>query len=125
MNQPQYRQPVAHQAKSPSPWDELAGICESLRALAQQVNNTLQQGTGASVLVPLLRQELALARSLQEGIVRCGQQPASAQSRERSASLSEALRTLLETEQTNQGLLQRRGIRLRGPRSPLSRLNCP
>ena len=124
MSQPLYRQRVESPA-SQSLWDELVGTCESLRTLAQQVHQTLELGAGASVLVPLLRQELALARSLQEGIARCGQQPSSPDSRERSLGLSSALRTLLETEQTNQNLLKRRGIRLRGPRFPLSRLHCP
>ena len=105
-----------------STWDEVAALCENLRALSAQVGQSLQQGAGAGVLVPLLRKELALARSLQEGLARCGQQP-TAQSGARS-EMSAQLRDLLEREQANQNLLKRRGIRLRGPRFPLSRLNC-
>lgn len=108
-----------------SPWDELSGLCETLNALAAQVSQNLQQGAGPAVLVPLLRKELELAKSLREGIAHCSQQPPTAQARARSQDLSGRLGALLETEQANQSLLKRRGIRLRGPRFPLSRLNCP
>ncbi|MCC7261129.1 MAG: hypothetical protein IT369_01275 [Candidatus Latescibacteria bacterium] len=106
-------------------WRELAGLCDTLRILAAEVASSLQQGAGAGVLVPLLRKELELARSLQEGIARCGQQPSTVQSRAHSQELSIQLGSLLETETANQSLLKRRGIRLRGPRSPHSRLNGP
>ena len=108
-----------------SSWEELSGFCETLKALSAQVSQSLEQGAGPTVLVPLLRQELELARVLQEGISRCGREPATPQSQARSRDLSGQLGTLLETEQANQSLLKRRGIRLRGPRFPLSRLNCP
>ncbi|MSR82332.1 MAG: hypothetical protein EXS58_05325 [Candidatus Latescibacteria bacterium] len=75
--------------------------------------------------MPLLRKEPELARVLREGIARCGRQSSTPQSRVRSKDLSSQLGALLETEQANQNLLKRRGIRLRGPRLPLSRLNGP
>lgn len=122
-----YSTPQTH-ADAPGPtnaWDELAGLCDALRALAAEVAQGLQRGVGAGVLVPLLRKELELARSLQEGIARCGRQPATVQSRAQGLELSRHLGSLLETESANQRLLQRRGIRLRGPRSPHTRLNGP
>lgn len=125
MGQPRYQRETAPPPRTVSPWDELSGLCEALRALSAQVGQSLEQGAGAAALVPLLRQELVLARSLQEGIARCGQQPSSAQSKAHSQDLSARLGALLETEQVNQNLLKRRGIRLCGPRFPLSRLNCP
>lgn len=106
-----------------SPWDELSGLCETLSTLSAQVSQSLEQGAGPAVLIPLLREELELARSLQEGIARCGQQPSTVQARAHSQELSIKLGSLLETETANQSLLKRRGIRLRGPRSPHSRLN--
>ncbi len=120
-SQPQTTAATGHAAAN---WNDLAGLCESLRLVSVEVAHSLEQGAGSGVLVPLLRKELALARSLQEGIARCGQQPPTAQTRAQSRDLSVRLGSLLETETANQCLLKRRGIRLRGPRSPLSRLNC-
>jgi hypothetical protein len=77
------------------------------------------------VLVPVLRKELELARSLQENIARCGQQPPTAHARAQRQDLSAQFGALLETETANQSLLKRRGIRLRGPRSAFSRRHCP
>lgn len=125
MGHPSHPQAAALPSAVSSPWNEVAGLCESLRALSAQVGQSLEQGAGTGVLVPLLRKELELARSLREGIARCAQQPSSAQSKAHRQDLGGQLGSLLETEQTNQNLLKRRGIRLRGSRFPLSRLNCP
>lgn len=125
MAQPLPPQAIVVPLEALSPWDELSGLCEILNGLAAQVSQSLAQGGGPAVLVPLLRKELELARVLQEGIARCGQQSSTPQSKVRSKDLSGQLGALLETEQANQNLLQRRGIRLRGPRFPLSRLNGP
>lgn len=125
MGHPSHPQAAVPPPDTVSPWDELAGLCENLRALSAQVSQSLEQGAGVGVLVPLLRKELELARRLQEHIARCGQQPCSAQFRAQRQNLSGRLGALLETEQANQRLLKRRGIRLRGSRFPLPRLNCP
>jgi|GEM_PF-2489851 len=102
---------------SHSDWDKLSGLCETLRLLSDEVGRSLREGAGAGVLVPLLKQELEAASNLKDSIARCGQQV-----HPRSQELSQRLASLLEAETANQQLLQRRGLRLRGPRT---RLRCP
>lgn len=117
-------QPAA--SETPSPEEELETLCAALLYLSQQVAGALQQGAGAPVLVPLLRQELDLARRLQEGIFSSARQPGGARTGERRQRLASDLRALLDLEQDNHRLLSRRGIRLRGPRALAARpVPCP
>ena len=114
---------------SVSVWHELAAACDEAIQASRQVGVCLDDGVAVAELVPLLKRELGLARSIQSqiGRLRVGDLPSRSTpdavvARDRLAG---SLAELLGLEQQNQRLLSLRGVRINGPPPRVGRRKPP
>lgn len=94
--------------------EHLIATSKAALELSRRVHASLRAGAAPSGLVPLLRQEAAMAQELRAGI---GQLTAAADRPPSShrAELQAQLSILLSLEEENHRLLSRRGITLNAP----------
>ena len=96
-------------------WQSLTTACREAMRLSRDIAARLQQGIPSHQLVPLLRQEAQLARQLQSGIRQFGQLSPSSDCGTWRSQLLQQMKELIEQEQQNHRLLNRRGVKLSAP----------
>ena len=113
---------------SESVWQELAAACDEAIQASRHVGACLDDGAAVAELVPLLKCELELARSIQSQIsqLRVGDLPSrSHDDAVARDDLAGRLAELLGLEQQNQRLLSLRGVKINGPRPRVGRRKPP
>jgi hypothetical protein len=92
-------------------WQEVETLCAQSTQLAQAIASRLSRGVAGHQLIPLLRQAADQALLLRQGIGRLVHCPVPLDLKRRDG-LTDRLRTLVELEESNHGLLRTRGLSL-------------
>ena len=110
--QPASPQPLG----SATSWQALTDTCGTAVALSRDIATRLRQGTPAHALIPQLQAQAKMAEQLRTGIGQLEKEAPSPTSATQRARLLRQLEDLLAQEQENHDLMNRRGVKLSGPR---------